>query len=105
MHSCLRAALATIVLGSGLIGQGMLPGTRAVHAAAPVIDRIFAGLQEGIVAATRDAGGSWQEADNGLPSGTDINSLAVAPGGHTILRGHGRRGRLREQRRRAELAG
>jgi len=87
MHSCLRAALATIVLGSGLIGQGMLPGTRAVHAAAPVIDRIFAGLQEGIVAATRDAGGSWQEADNGLPSGTDINSLAVAPGGHTIYAG------------------
>lgn len=87
MQSYLRAAVAAIVLGSGLIGRGVLPGTRAADAAAPVVDRIFAGLQLGAVYASGDAGDSWHARGAGLPGGIDIASLAVAPGGRTIYEG------------------
>ena len=87
MRSYLRAAVAAIVLGSGLIGQGMRPGTRPAHAALPVHERIFAGLLGGGVYASDDGGDSWRESDAGLPPGTDINSLAVAPGASTVYAG------------------
>ena len=87
MRSYTRAAVAAIVLGSGIIGQGIQPGTHPAHAAFRARDRIFAGLQGGTVYASGDAGDSWQESDTGLPTGTDIASLAVAPGGHTVFAG------------------
>jgi len=87
MRSYQRAAVAAIVIGFGIIGQGIGPAMRAAYAAYPSRDRIFAGLQGGTVYASGDAGGSWQETDAGLPTGTDIASLAVAPGGHTIYAG------------------
>ena len=90
MQGYLRAAVAAVVLGSGLIGQGTLPGARAADAAAPVVERIFAGLQGGAVATSDDAGTSWQKVHSGLPVGSDVTSLAVAPDGHTIYAGtHG----------------
>jgi len=87
MRSCTRAAVAAIVLGSVIFGQGIQPGTRPAHAAFPARDRIFAGLQGGSVYASGDAGDSWQESDTGLPTGTNIASLTVAPGGNTVYAG------------------
>jgi len=87
MHSCLRAAVAAIVVGSGLFGPGMQAGTRPAHAAVPLRERIFAGLQGGGIYTSGNGGDSWQLADRGLPPGSAITSLAVAPGGRTVYAG------------------
>ena len=87
MHRSLRAALAALVLGSGLIGQAPRAGIPAARASSPLRDRIFAGLLGGGVYVSGDGGGSWQEADAGLPTGVDVASLAVAPGGRTLYAG------------------
>ena len=87
MHRYRRAALALIVLGSGVFGQGVQPAAPPAHAAFLIRDRIFAGLQRGAVYTSTNAGESWRESNSGSQAGTDIASLAVVPGGYSILAG------------------
>ena len=87
MHSYLRAAIATLVIGSALFGPGMQADTWPAHAALPSRDRIFVGLQGGGIYSSGNGGDSWQRADRGLPAGSAITSLAVAPGGRTVFAG------------------
>ena len=87
MHSYCHAAIAAIVLGSSLVGQGMRPGAPSAHAASPLIDRIFAVVGGNQVYTSADTGRSWQEADAGLAYGDPniwVTSLAAAPDGHTV---------------------
>ena len=83
MLRSLRAAVAAAVLGSGILGQRLQQG----YATFPVRDRIFVGLQTGLIYTSADGGSSWQEVDAGLPNATEIVSLAVAPDGRTLYAG------------------
>ena len=87
MHRYRRAALASIVLATGVFGQGLQPATPPTHAAFLLRDRIFAGQWGGEIYASSDAGESWQTSESGLPASADIASLAVLPGGYSILAG------------------
>ena len=89
MHRYRRAALAAIVLGTGPFGLALQPATTPTHAAPLVRDRIFAGLQGGAIYTSSNAGESWHKSSSGLPARADVSSLAVVPGGYSILAGTG----------------
>jgi photosystem II stability/assembly factor-like uncharacterized protein len=68
--------------------QGAQVGARGAAGSGTLHGVIYAAIGSGpgeLVAASRDGGITWQEADNGLPFGVHINGLAPAPGSLQII--------------------
>lgn len=71
-----------LALAAGLLHQTPV---RAGTDSAAARGVIFAALNNGYL--YRNNGNGWQEADNGLPTGTDITAITVAVDGHTVYAG------------------
>jgi photosystem II stability/assembly factor-like uncharacterized protein len=81
----IAAAALTLIMASALPRVGTARAGSST--ARPASGTIFAGLQNGYLYRSTNGAYNWQESDNGLPSGTDITALAVAPDGGTIFAG------------------